>query len=364
MPSYQTISHSLFEQRSKEAMDKTPTRKEFNLKNIEVVNDKTLSINGKQVEMTKDAFKGLCKTVGLPVGFDKTFSQAFGDKARQQLVNKLKIASQAKGNSSVSVVINPESRKIIGVQKEVKDLISNKTFLDTTSSIINKYGLEVNDFSVSDNGAIAINASSPGNVWGLPGLKNEEFFGGISFNNSVNGGFQVSPYLHRLVCANGMIGKSFEESMHLGHMDSMSMEKFWKGLNELADRRFMPASFEEKVRLSMNTFASLAELENASIDLKTYSDAQSNELEAWVPLYKTRMRYQAAGIDPHNLAANQKKGAKTGTTVWDLVNGITHFASHDNGFKIEDYDRRKLQVNASNLLTKNFDMANFIKSPF
>lgn len=364
MPNYQTISQSLFEQRSKEAIDKTPTRKEFNLKNLEVINDKTLSLNGKPVEMTKDAFKGLCKSVGLPVGFDKTFSQAFGDKARQQLVNKLKIAAQAKGNTTVSVVINPESRKIVGVQKETKDLISNKTFLDTTSSIINKYGLEVNDFSVSDNGAVAINASSSKNVWGIAGIKDEDFFGGISFTNSVSGGFQVSPYVHRLICANGMIGKSFEESMHLGHMDSRSMEKFWKGLNDLAERRFMPASFEEKVRLSMNTFASLAELENTSIDLKTYSDAQTNELEAWVPLYKTRMRYQAAGIDPHNLASNQKKGAKTGTTVWDLVNGITHFATHDNGFKIEEYDRRKLQVSASRLLTKDFDMANFIKSPF
>jgi hypothetical protein len=58
------------------------------------------------------------------------------------------------------------------------------------------------------------------------------------------------------------------------------------------------------------------------------------------------------------------KGAKTGTSIWDLVNGITHFASHDNGFKIEDYDRRKLQLEASRLLTKNYDMANFVKSPF
>jgi hypothetical protein len=161
-----------------------------------------------------------------------------------------------------------------------------------------------------------------------------------------------------------MIGKSFEESMSLGHMDSMSMEKFWKGLNELADRRFMPASFEEKVKLSSNTLASLAEMENAVADIKCLSDAQGRELEAWVPLQSTRSKYHLAGIDTHILNNNQKKCAKTGTTVWDLVNGVTHFATHDNGFKIEEYDRRRLQVNAARLLTKDFDMANFIKSPF
>ena len=364
MAKFETISQQLFDAKSKEAVLRTPIRREFGLKDIEVINENTLSLDNKQVPMNSEAFKGLCKIVGLPVGFDKTFSQAFGDKARQQLVNRLKVAAQAKGNTSVSLVLNPDTKKIIGVQKDPRDLISNQTFLDTTSGIINKYGLEVNDFSVNSDGGVAINASSPKNVWGLEGLKDEEFYGGISFLNSPNGGFQVSPYLQRLVCSNGMIGRSFEETMALGQMDSFSMEKFWQKLNSLADRGFRPESFEAKVRLAMNTNASLAELENASATLKSLSDADTKELESWIPLQSTRAKFHLAGIDTLNFSGNQKKGAKTGTSVWDLVNGITHFASHDNGFKIEDYDRRRLQVEASRLLTKNFDMANFVKSPF
>jgi len=364
MPKFQTISQQLFDAKSKEAVSRTPMRREFGLKDIEIINDQTLTLDGKQVGMNKEAFKGFCKIVGLPTGFDKTFSSAFGDKARQQLVNRLKIAAQAKGNTSVSIVLNPDTKRIIGVQKDPRDLISNQTFVETSSSIINKYGLEVNDFSVSSDGGVAINASSPKNAWGLQGLKDEEFYGGISFTNSPSGGFMVSPYLQRLVCANGMIGRSFEESMSLGQMDSRSMEKFWKGLNDLADRGFRPASFDEKVRHAMNTMASLSELEGASHELKAYSDADTKELEAWVPLQSTRSKFHTSGIDTLAFTSNQKKGAKTGTSIWDLVNGITHFASHDNGFKIEDYDRRKLQLEASRLLTKNFDMANFVKSPF
>ncbi len=364
MAKFSTISQHLFDQRSKEALEKTPLRKEYSLKNLEVLDDSTLSLDGTKVGMSKDAFAGICKAVGLPKGFDKTFTGAFGDKARQQLVNRLKVAAQAKGNTTVSLVVNPDSRKIVAVQKNPEDLISNKTFLDTTSAVINKYGLEVNDFSVNSDGAVAINTSSPKNVWGLEGLKDEEFYGGITFTNSPHGGFQVSPYLYRLVCSNGMIGRTFEENLRLGQMHPHHMEDFWKSLNDLADRGFRPATFEAKVRNAINTPASLAELENAHYDLKALSDADTKELEAWIPLQQTRAKFHLHGIDTVEFTSAQKKGARTGTSVWDVVNGITHFASHDNGFKIEDYDRRRLQVEAGRLLSKNFDMANFVPSPF
>ena len=111
-------------------------RREFGLKDLEVINDQTLALDGKQVGMNRDAFKGLCKIVGLPTGFDKTFSSAFGDKARQQLVNRLKIAAQAKGNTSVSVVLNPDTKRIIAVQKDPRDLISNQKTNDEFNRIV------------------------------------------------------------------------------------------------------------------------------------------------------------------------------------------------------------------------------------
>ena len=142
------------------------------------------------------------------------------------------------------------------------------------------------------------------------------------------------------------------------------MESFWAQLNDLANRGFKPSMFEDKVRLAMNTRASLFELETAHDNLKFLSDADHKELEAWTPLHTTRARFHAANVDTIFLSNAQKKGAKTGTSIWDLVNGLTHFATHDNGFKIDDYDRRRIQVQASQLLTKDYDMANIIASPF
>lgn len=359
-----TISQELFDRKASEAIEKTPIRKEVNLRDVEVVKDDLLRVGDVNIPMNGEAFKGVCKVVGLPVGFDKTFSSAFGDKARQSLVNRLKVAVQAKGGTNLSLVVNPHDKKIIGVQKDPRDLVSNRTFIETSKSIIDKYGLEVSDFSISSEGGVVINAMSPKNAWGLKGLEDEDFYGGITFSNSPSKGYQVSPFLHRLVCANGMIGTAFEETMSLGQMDGYSMEKFWTSLNSLADRGFRPLEFENRVRLAMNTPASLFELEDAHDSLKAYSDAEHRELESWVPYHNTRARFHAHGIDTVMLSTAQKKGARTGTSVWDVVNGITHFATHDNGFKMEDFNRRKLQVEASKLLVKPFDMANVISSPF
>jgi len=152
--------------------------------------------------------------------------------------------------------------------------------------------------------------------------------------------------------------------LSLGQMDGFSMERFWSQLNQLAERGFRPANFENRIRLAMNTRASLFELETAHDWMRSLSDADHKELEAWVPLHNTRAKFHESRIDTISFSTAQKKGAKTGTSVWDLVNGVTHFATHDNGFKIDDYDRRRLQVEASRMLTKDFDMANFVPSPF
>lgn len=361
---FATISQELFESKSKLAIEQNPIRKEVSLKDVEVVKDNLLRVGDTNIPMSSEAFKGVCKAVGLPVGFDKTFSAAFGDKARQSLINRLKGAVQAKGNNTVSLVVNPHDKRIISVQKDPRDLVSNQTFVDTTRRLVDKYNLDISDYSINSDGGVVVNAVSFKNGWGLEGLKDEDFYGGITFSNSPSKGFQVSPFLHRLVCANGMIGTAFEETMSLGQMDGYTMEKFWNQLNQLADRGFKPASFENRVREAMNTRASLAELEHAHDTLRSVSDAQHRELENWIPYHTTRARFHGHGVDTAMLTTNQKKGAKTGTTVWDMINGITHFATHDNGFKMQDFDRRKLQVEASRLLVKPFDMANVLPSPF
>jgi hypothetical protein len=187
----------------------------------------------------------------------------------------------------------------------------------------------------------------------------------MAFTNSPDFGFSASPYIQRLICANGMIGTAFEETMRLGQMSVSTMDLFQVRMEEMAARGFKPRTFDEACEKAINTNASLFEMERIHTMLQKFSDADHDELETWVPLHNTRTAFNAAKLDPLFLNDDQKKNAKTGTSVYELIQGITHFASHDNGFKVNDYDRRVLQVNAANLLTKkSFDMANQVLSPF
>jgi len=369
MSNFQTISQSVYDGRSAEALKSQPIRKELPLSSIEVVKEDVLKVDGKFISMSERAFKDLCKIVGLPINFNKQFKENFGDRARGQLINRLKVASAGKnGGTMVSIVVNPESRQIVGIIKNTMDIISNSAFLDTTTTIIDKYGLDVNSFSNGSDGAVIITASSTKNNWGIEGLKNESFFGGISFSNSIKNGFEVSPYLHRLVCANGMIGKSFEETMRLTNLNPKSSEDFFTQLNQMAERGFKPHMFEEKVKLAINTPASLAEMEmahNTIVNMSGASYQEYKDLESWVPYNATRKSFQDFGIDTILMNQEQRKNARTGTSVYDLVNGITHFASHDNGFKSDDYSKKQAQVRAGQLLSKKaFDVQNMVSSPF
>ena len=361
---YTTLSQDVFDTTAKLAIDRQPIRKEVSLKNLEVVNDKTMSVDGLHIPMSNQAFKDVIKAVGLPVTFDKSFTGTFGEKARQQLINRLKSSMAAKGQSSVSLVVSPESKSIIGVHKSPKDLISNDSFLKTASQIIDRHNLEVNNFTVNDDGNIYISTSNPKNQWGLQGLKDEDFFGGVSFINNPKDGFQISPFLYRLVCANGMIGKAFEDTMKITSFDARGIEGLFNELNNMAKVGFKPAKFEEQVRAAISTKASLFEMEETYNMMRSFSGAEYKELEAWVPLQATRARYHAAGIDTITMSKEQKKNAKTGTPVWDVINGLTHFSTHDNGFRLDDTDRRRMQVEAGKMLAKEFDMANQVKSPF
>jgi hypothetical protein len=65
------------------------------------------------------------------------------------------------------------------------------------------------------------------------------------------------------------------------------------------------------------------------------------------------------------MSKERKKNAKTGTSVWEVINGLTHFATHDNGIRVDESSRRNIQVLAGQLLAKSsYDMQNMVASPF
>ena len=66
--------------------------------------------------------------------------------------------------------------------------------------------------------------------------------------------------------------------------------------------------------------------------------------------------------------ADQSRGAKTNQSVWSVVNGLTHFATHNQDLvdtNISASDETNMMINAGNLFgKKSFDNENTMPDVF
>ena len=364
-PKITALSQEIYDNKVKSAISIQPIRKTVPLGDLSIVNPGLVNIKGKPVAMSKKAFSQLAKILGVPIQFQGRVDKLFGEEANRQLVNRMKSALIAQGVSTITIVANPREKEIIGFLKRENQYISHGSFFGMLEDLIGDNSLSVRDFSVrSDGGGVIINCYDPTAEFALKGLKDEVFRGGVTFSNSIEGGIIVSPYVDRLVCANGMIGEAFSEKYKLRNLGQTSLEEFRNHLQSLQKQQFRPMVFEERVNKAMSTRASLAEIEAAADLILRHTGYKEEEISSWVPIKQTKEEFIRAGILPMGLSEGQKKNAKTSTPLWDVINGLTHFSTHDNGLKITDYERRSIQKEAGALLADTFDMENLIETPF
>ena len=86
--------------------------------------------------------------------------------------------------------------------------------------------------------------------------------------------------------------------------------------------------------------------------------------ESIIPKERNLNAYHQMGVDPQTV---NKKLAESNQSIWSLVNAITWTANNSDKVldnNIQDTDRLNLQIQGGNLLDKNWDLQNTIKSPF
>lgn len=359
-----TISQHLFNQKAKEAIAKQAIRKEIPLGSIEIVDEESIRYEDKLISISKFAFKDLIECLKLPKAFLNRFSETFGPENKRTFINRIKDAVSADKAQNVTLIVNPTERKVMRILGKGKGTISNESFVDFASRYIDQYNLSVTDFHVGDDGNININTLSPDGIFRV-GSEKETFRTGMSFSNGPQNGLIVSPYLNRLVCTNGMVTRDFEETYKLNTLSAEKIEEFNKQMMQLQNTDFIPAGITEKINASMTVPASIAEMQKAAGLIMTNSKVDYKELQRYIPIESTMQAYSRFGVDTAKMTTHQMKNAKTGTTIWQLVNGITNFATHFRGDNIRDFSRSSLMIHAGGLLTKKtWDTENLITSPF
>lgn len=359
MSSIITLGSPLIAQKRQDTINSQAIRKTVAFADINILDDKTIEFKGSRLHVTADFFKQLLKMIGMSQTFAGKFESLFNVETKTAFINRIKdaMASNAGGLAEVTLIVNPTTKSVIGLAKNATDMISNDRFLDVVDRIVDQNGLEISNWSIDPmKGMVNINTFNPKAEFQVAGLNDEVFKGGVTFQNSPNGGFQVLPYVNRMWCTNGLTTAFAQEAYTLQSLDAGTMEKFFEQLNDLRKRNFAPSMFSDQVKQAIATPASISELQNGYYMIEKFAGDRTDN---WIPLKENMNAYAKNGFE--FMSAAQMKGARSNTSIWDLVNGVNHFASHGASIidtNMQDYDATRLMVQAGNIFGKQYDHAN------
>ena len=359
-----TLSKSLAETKRDEAIKNQSLIKRVLTRDLKLIDDSNVQVNGHTVKITKDAYKSLIKSLGLPQSFTSKLDRLFNNKSKIEFVNRLSQAIAATGTKSLNVLLSPVSKTIVGFT-QASNIISNQSFFQLADEIIQGQGFDIVDINNNPyNGGTTINTVLNGESHEIKGLSNEAFKAGLTITNNPLTGIQVSPYMNRLWCANGCTTQMAKETYQLQDLTPQATGEFFKHVNELRKNHFIPTGIGDTIREANSTNASIAELERANKLIKPFVGERA---ESIIPLERNYNAYAKMGVDFNELGINDKKQAKSNQSIWSLVNAITWTATNSDKVlenNIQDTDRTNLQVAGGNLLSSNYDLKNRMRSPF
>jgi hypothetical protein len=362
-----TLSPTAFAIRKDEAIRNEVMRKEISLSEFNVIDNTHIEVDGVKIELTPFAFKRLLGRLRIPTAFAKRFETGFGSDGLKQLVQMMKTMKSSKNDQTVTLLVDPRAKKVTNILPAGYASISNEAFIDFAEGYINQYGLEVKDFGSDPSGGATINCVSPNSVFSVPGMSDEVFNTGVTFRNTPTRGLEVSPYLNRLVCSNGMSSTAFSETYGLHELTDKSISEFNEHMISMASTGFQPVGLADKIKSANDTDASIAEVQRAmSAMLSTDKKIDFEYMQRYLPINRVMKAYSDIGAEPSTFTTKQLQNAKSGLSIWEVVNGITNFASNDEKYNIDDHKTGNLMVSAGNLLMKkNFDTEALIQfDPF
>ena len=121
----------------------------------------------------------------------------------------------------------------------------------------------------------------------------------------------------------------------------------------MAATNFQPVGLADNIKKANSTDASLAQMQRAASSILSLDKAVDYEyVQKYIPVERAFKAYSQLGADPNTFTKAQMKNAKSGMSVWDLVNGMTNFASNDTKFNINEGKMGNLMVTAGNILCK------------
>ena len=323
---------------------------------FEFTDAKHVTFKNHLFTINKQALKDLSKMMGMAANSLRSIHKTLGKEISIGIYNNMIRAHGHQADYEVLLVIT-RSGEIVRVLKNHSSVISNNVFFDIAERILDNNRLDIHDLCINPEGELVIQAKGRNTEFQIKGFNDEVFETGLSLSNT-HFGVNVDPFMYRLVCSNGMVTKQFDDSITLASNNIRHMNRFFEQLHRMEKRDFQSSGFTHKVKQAIETPASVAEVNQAIKLLMDNSNISLDEVDRFVPYKQTYKDYRNVGVDLEKISAGKKKNARSGIAMWDVINGITDFASHNYGFKVKN--AVNIQIASGDMLCKTFDITNTV----
>lgn len=338
------------------AIRNQPIIAEYPLSSVSLGRNHTIKINGDMMPVTDKAYGQFLRNVlHVNPSFVKRFKSVTDEKTELSMLKTLQNGLAAKKSETVKILANPATESIIGFANRKMNYMTNENMLNIFEQVMNEFPtLEMRDLYINEDGALTINVRTP-NVSNFG--KDEDFKGGLTFRNSPFNGTSVGHNALRLVCMNGMIRLQELSRFKLG-TNPNDLEKFFNEITRLSQSNFMDAKFVENMQKAMQVEASVAELRKAAHIISNFSSLKEDEAINYLPIVDVTKYLAQRGIEYAKLTDGQAANCPTGLKLWEVINEITHFGSHDLDCNA---DFGRIQLAAGNMMDRKvYDGENFV----
>lgn len=355
------VNYDIFKQR---AIAAQPVATRCSLSEIDVIDEGTMLYKGYPLNLSRGALKNLASILKIPAKFIQEFEVLIGKNGKDKFLNFIKDAKAVRKNQLITLVGNPQNKAIVGIQ--LSEYMPFETYFQLLEQIMNLQPFDIQDMTFTGN-KVAVSAVLKGGKFNVGGLDSENFYPGFTFSNGIGAagggsGAGIDNFIYRLICGNGMIGVDPDNGGSIifgGLKGNLSPDHFFRDVENLAKKNFVPESFTGNVARANNTKASFAEVVSAASVLTKGSEMTKDFVDSFVPVNDIKNRLARQGVDFATLNTAKERSIVTDVTIWDLVNGLTNFASHDYGFHLMPSRKLEIQKIAYNILSRpNFDTEN------
>lgn len=349
----------------KAALDNPLMQLKVPLSNVQIDNNNNLIVENQPVYASQAAVRDFYKLIGVPSNFAERFGILTGDtNAKADLVKIVKdalaVSKRKKVIAGINLIANPETNEITGIMPGNKDLIPNEIAFQIFEKIMNEQNLEIRSGGYDMHSGLHLNVTSKMIV---EKYKNEGYHPGFTFKNSLSGGVSLKNFVLRLICMNGMTefnGKTGENlTSSVRQLTPKKLEQFFTDFKNMAQKDFIVDHFDESLKRAMEVNCSFAELLDMKNVIVNNSAAKDSDLHKYLPEWGSEVqRLVKANIDYLKCTDMQLKNHATHYKVWDIINRVTDFGSHNYGLAAREAD---IQAGAGRLFVKKeYDASNLL----